>query len=1355
MKKIYFFIAIVLLMMTGNDAQTQVTGSWILPKNPPDAKINQLNFEPLNYTINIVNPANPLALSNINSAGAYNIAGDLLFYALNEDVYSPILNSSQKYTVGTGYHPNQVMPEIQIIRKPGGEDNSFFIFYYLKGDFGGGGDNSFIGLREVSYYENGSDPYITLGIQSTELGTGQNISGFALSDEINGMRDVYYCKPLQVGLWKASVNQNGFNNNSIQVGPNNFSPPIPEGYFANYNMELKTNQAGNTVVAWNTPTAGGTDKLFVCSYTPQGWTAVAHSLGIGRIVGLEFSPVEDNIIYLSCFTSPNGGGIFKVNYVTGTNLGLLNGSENFNKTFLQTAPNGHIYGVSNDGNYLGKININNGIFTPNEVIIGVSSVFDDNGFAFFVLPENDFRVLEILVDTAYVSCPGECDATATAYPLYGEVSEYTWVWTDLNNNVVSTTNTATNLCEGNYIVCATYGSNYPVSVCDTISVIVDPFLFTHPDDFWEPLPGQYTGEHFKFGKGVRIKNNSTVTLSNCTFEFAKDAKVIIEQDSKLIMNNTTFTSLDACPNMWQGVEVWGNKLKSQYRQDGQYWQGTLIVNNNSVIENAITAVALWNPQDIYYTTMGGIVQATNSTFHNNARSVHAFWYNNSNPITGVVMDNLSYFKNCTFELNNDYLAEYTFYKHIDLDRVKGIKFQGCDFTLSGTNGVNQWNKAIASYNAGFSATAICNSQVLPCTDYDECTFNGFYDAIYAANTGINSNTFQVSRSIFNNNTNGIRMNAVKNATVLFSEFNIGYNAADQGACDGKGSGYGIHMTGCTGFAIEENEFYKAAGAPQGYYTGIHIAETQAADQVYKNTFEGLSYGNYAVGKNWKAGYTWQGLAYYCNENVGNTQDIKVVMNTNNPPRGGVQNPIGSTSLPSGNIFSNNSVYHINNLGEYWFGYYYYAPSPGYINTPYYPANVYRVTREEVVGIQNQCPSNYGGGGSGGGSGREVVMSSAEKAEAEQEFEANLLDYDNVKSLYDNLKDGGNTQATITDIETAWPNNMWELRNDLLAKSPHLSIEVLKATADKIDVFPDYVIFEIMAANPDELKKEELIKYLEDKDNPLPEYMIDILRQVAMGSSYKTVLLRQMAHHGQLKTRAAHNIIRSLLNDTISKNNELRNWLDNIGGKRADEQIIVSYMSEGNYTNALSLANMMPALFNYTGNELAEHSYFMDMLNLQINLEQQQRSIFDLDSLEVTNLLYIAENSHGTAGIQAKGILEYAYGYHFCNCIEADESGLKSGKPFNPASLEKLSGIEITVVPNPAKDWAAFNYTLPGNATSGVIVISDASGKEVNSVPVSGKQGQQIWDTRAVQSGVYFYTLSAGGFSKHGKIVISK
>ncbi|MBZ0242681.1 MAG: T9SS type A sorting domain-containing protein, partial [Bacteroidales bacterium] len=236
---------------------------------------------------------------------------------------------------------------------------------------------------------------------------------------------------------------------------------------------------------------------------------------------------------------------------------------------------------------------------------------------------------------------------------------------------------------------------------------------------------------------------------------------------------------------------------------------------------------------------------------------------------------------------------------------------------------------------------------------------------------------------------------------------------------------------------------------------------------------------------------------------------------------------------------------------------------------------------------------------------------------------------------------------------------------------------------------------------------------------------------------------------------AYDIVRSILNDSIINRSELRSWLDNIGGKRADEQIIASYLSEGNYTDAMALANMMPALYDYTDGEVAEHNYYMEMLNLQISLAQQAKSIFELDSSEINNLVYMADNRHGTAGTQAKSILEYAYGYNYCNCISDNEAGYKSSNALNPDSFTQLLGIEITVEPNPATDWAVFNYTLPDNNAEGEMMISDATGKLVATISVSGKQGQKIWDTRKIKSGVYFYTLNVSGFHKTGKIVVKK
>jgi hypothetical protein len=79
-------------------------------------------------------------------------------------------------------------------------------------------------------------------------------------------------------------------------------------------------------------------------------------------------------------------------------------------------------------------------------------------------------------------------------------------------------------------------------------------------------------------------------------------------------------------------------------------------------------------------------------------------------------------------------------------------------------------------------------------------------------------------------------------------------------------------------------------------------------------------------------------------------------------------------------------------------------------------------------------------------------------------------------------------------------------------------------------------------------------------------------------------------------------------------------------------------------------------------------------------------------------------------------------------------------PLNPIRLK--SGLFLSIL-----------YLIV--SAEGVIKISDVSGKLITAIPINGKQGQKIWDTREIKSGVYFYTLHVSGFKKSGKIVVSK
>ncbi|MBE9480205.1 MAG: T9SS type A sorting domain-containing protein [Bacteroidetes bacterium] len=183
--------------------------------------------------------------------------------------------------------------------------------------------------------------------------------------------------------------------------------------------------------------------------------------------------------------------------------------------------------------------------------------------------------------------------------------------------------------------------------------------------------------------------------------------------------------------------------------------------------------------------------------------------------------------------------------------------------------------------------------------------------------------------------------------------------------------------------------------------------------------------------------------------------------------------------------------------------------------------------------------------------------------------------------------------------------------------------------------------------------------------------------------------------------------------------------------------------------------MLPELYDMEGEDLTEHNYYMDILNLHFNLQHQGRNILELDSTEVANLVSIAENSNGTAGTQAKNILEYGYGYHYYICPNLNGTDAYKSSSINIDKPGKANGIKITVRPNPAREWTTFNYQLPDEMSNGVIKITDVYGKLIETIAISGNKGQWIWDTRNIKQGVYFYNLNTAGFSKTGKIIINK
>ncbi len=807
-------------------------------------------------------------------------------------------------------------------------------------------------------------------------------------------------------------------------------------------------------------------------------------------------------------------------------------------------------------------------------------------------------------------------------------------------------------------------------------------------------------------------------------------KIYIKPWSYIALENCTIDKLPEAQGMWEGIQVWG---QVDQHQDNQH-QGALYMDNAS-IKNAIVAVDLWDPWQ--YDKTGGIFNAHNSSFINNAKGLRIEEYHDYDPTTGNPKDYKAYLSNCTFEVNHDFLGTETFYEHVKLVHVQGVRFDGCKFKLENPNNyVASWAKGILAFDANFCLDSYDSYGLL----ISQAEVNGLFMGIHAVHD-LNEITkpFSVFNTNFSGNDCGIFARQVGFATVVNSNFGIGRSGSD--------CAMGIYSEGINNFSIEQNSFFKTDQCPQNNY-GIVIKKSNSrGNRIYNNSYSNLYCGNLAIGDNSFNDHS--GLEYRCNNNSFNSIDFYVLKEGDDPTS--IQLYQGTSSMPAKNKFSQNA-YNFYNGGDRRVVYYYQREAAG--EEPIQYNSEVSVYYTDAIG---ECPLYYDAHIN---SIMALSLSSSQKLQRETDYYTSLNAYNNVKTLYDRLTDGGSTSGTISDIKTAMPWQMWDLRAELLGASPYLSEEVLKETADRDDVFTESILFEILASNPDELKKGNIIDYVKNKTNPLPEYMTDILEQVAAGNTYKTVLLNQMSSYSYEYRSAACDIIRSILADSIVNTTELRGWLGNLNELEADREIIASYMVEGDYDNAFALANMLPVLYNFTSEEMEEHADYMSMLSRYQNLRQDGRNTRQLTQQEIAEIEEIAEYSTGVPKRMAQSILEATSQRHFADCPIAPYPDLEGGKGSLSGAIDlelygKAMGLDVEAKPNPATTWVAINFTLPGDAKNATLTLTNSLGVKVASYSLNGHEGQKVLDLREFANGVYTCTIACGEFLQTKKIVITQ
>jgi hypothetical protein len=830
---------------------------------------------------------------------------------------------------------------------------------------------------------------------------------------------------------------------------------------------------------------------------------------------------------------------------------------------------------------------------------------------------------------------------------------------------------------------------------------------------------------------VHIPDGKTLTI-NGKVAFTANGKLVVERGGQLILNGAYLTN--TCGEMWKGVEVWGNPNLSHSLGN----QGKVLIVNGTLIEHALAAVRTVKVIDdqgegeiIDLNFSGGIVQSSNSEFRNNKNAVIFYKY----PATGLTHQSTSFFSNCDFVTDDFYEGLTGPDYFVRMSELNVTKFNYCRF--SNESSTNYTGGGIYSYNSQYSIEGRYENDT-----WLNGEFNKLNYGIYATGNGMNRHP-DIRHTNFIHNYRGLYQSGINYSRTTSNYFEI-YTPWE------INGGYGMYLDHCSRYWVEDNEFIGKWIGNENFGVGLIVNRSGGEpNQIYLNRFNRLQCGIEAQNENRAKDGT--GLVLKCNNFLSANFDqvITYEVEPMNKQTGIASNQGSIGSIPSnmaGNLFDiddeipNGDFDDINNEGN---SITYYWPSnydPLYWNVKPVDFTELTVHLEDVEfdpdwTTEIGCPPTPEigiGGGTGTGEIRDQMTISEQKIDSTE----------NILSL---LVDGGNTDELQTEVDNSVPPEAMEVYSELISKSPYLSDTVVSTAIEKENVLPGAMIRDVMVANPNTAKSNELMNKLDERWTPLPDYMKAQILQGKNIVSVREQTESKLAAYKIDKSIAFNALTRYFLADTLNHNtsdDSITQLFLNDNQLNSKYNLAFLHLEHGSVDMGQYALVNIPVQFELTSEEEIDRQQMINLYGLIALLDGNHP-----DSVHIQALLAISAQDAGLATVYARNILISFGEMQYEEPILMPDL-LKSSKSMEEYNtlINSQSDLKIKVVPNPSKDYIIVEYELESLST-GQINIFDVTGKPIFSVQTTNPKDQVTIDTRGWKPGVYVATLMINSKAK--------
>lgn len=862
---------------------------------------------------------------------------------------------------------------------------------------------------------------------------------------------------------------------------------------------------------------------------------------------------------------------------------------------------------------------------------------------------------------------------------------------------------------------------------------------------WEsPLPCIYLGSslqinndqtwnvQMRLDRDIVITANNTLTIdSNAVIYFPSSAKIVVKRGGKLIIDGGRLTN--ACDGeLWQGIELHGTTTEPQLPQ----YQGIVQIENGGTIENAVCGIKTYKPKlegdggevpDQMFA--GGIIWANSANFVNNITAVEFLHYEDRS---------ISTFTKCVFETNQDAIDLFEPEHFIKMTSIDGISIKGCIFKNTKDSGTpdDGFGYGIYATNSQFYVNHKCLDEYNPCENFQRSSFENLYYGIYSKDIGYNK-LLKVENSDFINNLKGAYIGENAGAIELLSNnFELAYPASAE--C------YGLYLDHCTGYHVEDNDMYCNLSSQQGI--GMYINNSGTEDNmIYRNYMTNLEYGiaTLDINRRQQEG----GLCVKCNTFTDNLSDLSVnlsgtliTLDHGIALHQGTMDP--SDDAPAGNIFSDfqDHEWDIYNEGRnIHYVYHNRNTTPEKVQPVLNSGNVTTEQNFSAHYSDDACPSTIDLGG-GADEQRETM--------AQADSSINALNSD-----LSQLVDGGNTDDLNTDVEMSTPPEAVYTRDQLLGESPYLSDTVMKTAISKENVLPNAMVRDVLVANPQSAKSDDVLSELDKRFDPMPDYMMDEIMAGKDSMGSKELLEAERAFHFQQRAGAFNKLIRIFKQDTnILIADSLLPLYDEYKTLINTYRKSFAPLSQGDTSAMQMTLTAIPDSFDLTSTQQSVHLNYQWFLNLLKQLGTDTMMIYHIDTSSVNELICIAMNDEGMPGRYATAILlaldevSYSEPVNLPSSIKSatEEPGYKQ---YNRPEEEILE-----IYPNPAYTYIIVKYCIPQKTTGKSLSINNLKGNCVYTKQLQRNENEVVVPVKDLSSGTYIVSIEYNGKSQQAKKV---